>query len=785
MNKYINKILLFASASLALTGCSDNFLKEEMVSTITQDYFDTEQGLDQLVVSTYDALRLRHPYQEGGYMFESGHDCSVSNGQTAVNNFSTSAWSSTGLEASQGNTFMGTQSKQLSGYLINCYPVINACNKAITEIRSGKAVGKYADDPDYAARRLSEALFNRAYVVFSLNTLFGDIYVPKTSVTSLPDNFDYKREPAEETYKLIIGDLRYAYDHLPESYGDADFGRITKYAAAHLLAKLYLYRAQGAQYGTKEYGRNDDGTIDNTNPKSYLGQLYKGNVSTDLDSVIYFASQVIGSGQYQLEKNYGDIFKCGIGDWSNEGSKELILSAVYGNGTDNYRYGNRVVALFAGKYVNAKWGIPNYTWENETQPKAGYYHNNDWGYDVYTDKINDSRYQNSFHLEYTTALRGGDASNQAADQPYYAYNSKSNNTYTWTERQAEYFNDNILPTYTRSSWGGRRAVAGEHKMGTGDIAVAFLENTKATAIDVAEADAQPFVLFARWMKKDGKYYYRPQIVAKGNQYSFVSNLGEGTSTNHYGLEGDLLTAQPGTTKYNDPNRSGVNAHFGTRDVPVFRLAETYLLRAEAEGRKGDYQSAINDINQLRYRAAFKVGEKRDEVLARLYPGHENLSVAAQEYPYTVDEDAYNKIKVDASYWDGASEHSRLENYPPEANTDAKRFIEFIYNEYSREFNEEEIYYEGLHHSGLQAERIQWHSQLGANPNNTTYQVGSWDTSDNTTATSGQDGRPKGTFQNYMTLKPFHENFLNSLTDENGNALSAEAKSRYQNYGYNQ
>lgn len=56
---------------------------------------------------------------------------------------------------------------------------------------------------------------------------------------------------------------------------------------------------------------------------------------------------------------------------------------------------------------------------------------------------------------------------------------------------------------------------------------AIIENTKETAIDVAEADAQPFVCFARWMKKDGKYYYRPQIVEAGGQYSFVSNLGEG------------------------------------------------------------------------------------------------------------------------------------------------------------------------------------------------------------------------------------------------------------------
>lgn len=89
----------------------------------------------------------------------------------------------------------------------------------------------------------------------------------------------------------------------------------------------------------------------------------------------------------------------------------------------------------------------------------------------------------------------------------------------------------------------------------------------------------------------------------------------------------------------------------------------------------------------------------------------------------------------------------------------------------------------LHHSGLQAERIQWHDQLAANPNNTTYKSGSWDTSSNLTSTSGQDGKAKGFFENYMTLKPFPMDFLNLLTDENGNALSAEAKQAYQNYGY--
>ena len=57
----------------------------------------------------------------------------------------------------------------------------------------------------------------------------------------------------------------------------------------------------------------------------------------------------------------------------------------------------------------------------------------------------------------------------------------------------------------------------------------------------------------------------------------------------------------------------------SRDVPLFRLAETYLLRAEAYGRKGNYNAAIADINAVRARAAYKTGEKRAEVIAILQP----------------------------------------------------------------------------------------------------------------------------------------------------------------------
>ena len=170
-------------------------------------------------------------------------------------------------------------------------------------------------------------------------TLLGDVYVPRGYTTALPENYAYNRETSESLYKLMIGDLRYAFEHLPESYGDAEYGRATKYAAAHLLAKIYLNRVQGQEYGTEAYGRKADGTIDNSNPQSYLGMLYKGKGTNDLDSCIYYATQVINA--HPLASNYDDLFRHELGDFSNEKTSENVLNAIFSESGDDYRYGVR------------------------------------------------------------------------------------------------------------------------------------------------------------------------------------------------------------------------------------------------------------------------------------------------------------------------------------------------------------------------------------------------------------------------------------------------------------
>ncbi len=67
---------------------------------------------------------------------------------------------------------------------------------------------------------------------------------------------------------------------------------------------------------------------------------------------------------------------------------------------------------------------------------------------------------------------------------------------------------------------------------------------------------------------------------------------------------------PQNFKFYDDKRPAANDENGSRDWYVFRLAETYLIAAEAYGRSGDFARAAERLNEVRKRAAFKDGEEK-------------------------------------------------------------------------------------------------------------------------------------------------------------------------------
>jgi hypothetical protein len=70
---------------------------------------------------------------------------------------------------------------------------------------------------------------------------------------------------------------------------------------------------------------------------------------------------------------------------------------------------------------------------------------------------------------------------------------------------------------------------------------------------------------------------------------------------------------PGLKKWQDPQRVSIASTVGSRDRPIFRLGEVYLLAAEAKIRAGQVADAIPFINAVRRRAALPGQEAAMEV----------------------------------------------------------------------------------------------------------------------------------------------------------------------------
>ncbi|HBF20476.1 MAG: RagB/SusD family nutrient uptake outer membrane protein [Owenweeksia sp.] len=128
-----------------------------------------------------------------------------------------------------------------------------------------------AMDAELKNRYIAEARFLRAFHYFNYVRAYGDGVI----VTTTSPDPEATRSPQSEIYKLIISDLEFAIETLPTKngadYTAADKGRATRGAAQALLARTYLYM--------KDFG----------NAQKY-------------------AEDVINSGDYDLEPNFGDVF---------------------------------------------------------------------------------------------------------------------------------------------------------------------------------------------------------------------------------------------------------------------------------------------------------------------------------------------------------------------------------------------------------------------------------------------------------------------------------------------
>lgn len=267
---------------LSLNSCND-FLEEKSKTKLTfEDYYKTEkQALENVNRLYWDGAPRRISYASSAYL---GPKASI-NG--ILTGYFTNAY--------EGQEIVCKYARELTrqDYLSNvsgtvndiwdpCYEQINVANGAI------KYIPNINMDNNYAARLIAEAKFFRAFNYFYLVKTFGDVPMPLELYETPLDDLYLPRTEAKKVYELIESDLKEAVEKLPAEKFAANGHRITKFAAAMMLANVYLQQGKYADAAT--YAKIVVASPHRLTENEDLGMksaFNKLRTTDDLDEVIY------------------------------------------------------------------------------------------------------------------------------------------------------------------------------------------------------------------------------------------------------------------------------------------------------------------------------------------------------------------------------------------------------------------------------------------------------------------------------------------------------------------
>ena len=291
---------LLGAALLGLAACVD--LNEDLISGLANQPYPTPDVFQALVNATYEPLRSFYAQERGFTLTEFGTDIYT--------------------EGADGSyKYINEYTAQLNPDVdfirdtwADFYRAINTANTAIAQAPAVQM------DSSLKAQRLAEARFLRALYYFDLVQMYGPVTL-KLEPTTTPST-QFTRAPVDSVYDAIIDDLKYAEATLP--YVAKEYGRVTKGAAQHLLAKVYL-----------TWQRDADSAADETAKKQ----------AGDFANAADYAQRVIKSGQYALLPRFSDVFAFG-----NEKNAEVIWSVQFTNDPLTTGNGNQGHLFFLMEY---------------------------------------------------------------------------------------------------------------------------------------------------------------------------------------------------------------------------------------------------------------------------------------------------------------------------------------------------------------------------------------------------------------------------------------------------
>ncbi len=344
-------ILCMSAVLLTGQGCKD-LLEEKVISSIGDDYLNTTAGFNSTVNAAYSSLRSFYGTERGLSMTEYGTDLYSAGADGSFKGFHF-----------YDSQLIGTVSI-IQELWEETYKGINTCNAVIDRAPTITGVADAVKK-----QRVAEMKFLRAQFYFILFQQFGGVDLRLTE-TVLPTK-KTSRASSDDMYKAIIADLEASLPDLENKAKSTDYGRATKAAAEHLLAKVYLTKATSTSKAADDYTK-----------------------------AATYAQNVINNYGFKLLPDYASVFSQGAGEINDE----VIFAVQYTTDALTNGSGNNLHLLFgmqydvqAGMQRDIFYGRPFKRLKPTTYALET----------VFKDRVNDSRYKKTFRDTWLCNTAGG------------------------------------------------------------------------------------------------------------------------------------------------------------------------------------------------------------------------------------------------------------------------------------------------------------------------------------------------------------------------------------------
>lgn len=220
---YNNKLIILALIGFSLASCKKVLEEKPTDRLATTNFYKTESDANVAVNAIYNPIRGQYGSTNWGGQFTPMEDYS----------YGTGIYANISLYGMNSGDISRTDDSWRS-----FFRAINNANMALKYI---PAISMAEANKNAL---LAEARFLRAWCYRNLVWSWGPVPIHTEPTESL-DQIGGKRAPVADVYKLIIEDLTFAENNLPDKPALA--GKPTKWAAKTMLADIYLFTEKWAE----------------------------------------------------------------------------------------------------------------------------------------------------------------------------------------------------------------------------------------------------------------------------------------------------------------------------------------------------------------------------------------------------------------------------------------------------------------------------------------------------------------------------------------------------------